>query len=797
MSMLDRALLTQLGQKLSIEQICSQAGLSLAEFHQRWRNTVESRVAVGRSLSASVASPVTITRDQLGIPSIFADNDGDLFFGFGVAMAEDRLFQLDYLRRKALGRLSETLGPDGLDADLTSRTVGLNRIAANESQTLTPAVRQRLERFADGVNAHIEGLGENLPIEFDLLDYTPEPWSALDCVAIEVEFRWYLTGRFPIITIPELAKRILGSGELYEEFVLGEADDEAIVTPDDIGRMSLGTPVRAEPIGHNMGDPEASTGSNNWVLGGGITDTAKPLLASDPHIAFEAVSCWYEAYLCGGDFQVAGMTYVGMPAIMFGRNEHISWGITNNICSQRDLYQEQTSTEHPEHFLYDGNWEPQRTLSETIHVRGGETLEKEIRFSRNGPIVDEILPLPARTTGPVSLKWLGMFQGGWLTSLHAVNQAENIEQFREALRPWHVPTFSMVVAEQTGRIGFQTSGRVPQRPSNQRGYRDGANPQDQWQGLIPFEEMPFVVEPSRGYVATANNRLAGEAYPHPLYGCWNSGWRAIRIRNMIEQTDSHSLADMGRMQLDHRSLRAANLAPALVELLRDSSESTIQQATEYLSAWDYEVSTTSVAATLFNLFFRKWTERVVLERFPADSAAFLSALAHGLAGRLLQENRVSWFASESERRTAIERTMVQTLSDLRERLGEDMATWQWGRLHQMPLKHVLSARGDLGQLLDFGGEPVGGDMWTVGNTGCGPDFEAITGAGYRMLCDLSSSPPQLLAVDSQGQSGCPGSVHYADQLDDWLNGRYHVLTMSGRADPAAPIRYDLTPAANP
>src|SRR5262249_6516774 len=188
-----------------------------------------------------------------------------------------------------------------------------------------------------------------------------------------------------------------------------------------------------------------------------------PMVGSDPHIAFEAVSCWYEAHLCGAGVNVAGMTYVGMPAIMFGRSERVAWGMTNNICSIRDLYQEQTDPQNPNCFLFAGRAEQARELTETIRVKGGDPVTRTIRFSRNGPVVNEILPLPDQQTGPVTLKWLGSHQGGWLTALLGIDRAKSITEFRESLRPWHVPTFNVVAADVDGNIAVQSAGRIPIR----------------------------------------------------------------------------------------------------------------------------------------------------------------------------------------------------------------------------------------------------------------------------------------------------------------------------------------------
>ncbi len=472
-------------------------------------------------VKAPVSRPVEIERDKFGIPHIYATSDADLFIALGYAMAQDRLFQLDWLRRKGAGRLAEIVGNDGLEQDVLARTVGLNRIARAEWDRLPAETQSVLTAFSAGVNAVIEESGDRLPIEFDLLDYRPEPWQPIDCLLIENEFRWYLTGRFPVIAIPELARRHLGDGPLYRAFLTAEADDESILSPGDYDAKGKGV----QPVGEAVGEPDSALGSNNWVVSGSRTASGKPHVASDPHIAFEAVSCWYEVHLQGGSYDVAGCTYVGMPAILIGRNRRMTWGITNNISSQRDLYQEKTSPDEPGCFLNGDRWEPARELTELIHVRGFGPISKRIVFSHNGPIVSEILPPPANETGPVSLRWLGTYQGGWLTALLGMNRAGDVPSFREALRPWHVPTFSVVFADIEGNIGYQTTGRIPLRKYWERGYRPGWDAEHAWQGLIPFEGMPRAENPKRGFVATANNRVAANDFPYSLAGTWSSGYR--------------------------------------------------------------------------------------------------------------------------------------------------------------------------------------------------------------------------------------------------------------------------------
>lgn len=785
MNLSSAEMLRRLGAGEKIAAVCEAAGVSRPEFDAWWRRETESRLpAMNGSRPAAVSGAVRIERDAWGIPHVFAENDRDLFFGFGYAVAQDRLFQLDYLRRKGSGRLSEVLGPASYELDLLARTVGLRRIAEAEWHKLPDESHKLLSAWSDGVNALMEETRDRLPIEFGLLDYRPAPWSPLDCLTIEVEFRWYLTGRFPVIVMPELARRALGDGPLYKAFLTRESDSESIVPPGSYPPANS-----LQPVGTAAGDPDAGTGSNNWVVAGSRAADGKPLVASDPHIAFEAVSCWHEVHLAGGSFNVAGMSYVGIPAVMFGRNKRVAWGCTNNICSQRDLYLEKTDSAHPGCYLHGadaaagnpGQWLPERQLEEWIEVKGGEAVREVIRFSPNGPIVNRVLPAPARGGEPVSLKWLGAYQGGWLTALLGMDRARSADELRQAMRPWHVPTFCVVFADVEGRVGYQATGRVPMRNLWERGYRPGWEAAHQWAGLVPFEGMPALSDPPQGFIATANHRPAPDDYPYPLSGTWSDDLRAKRIRQMIESQPKLDRAAFGAMHQDALSLRAVNLVPHLLAVLKRhiDSDSRLPQAVEFLERWDCRMEPESTAAAIFEVFFAQWIQRVAKERFNKETAALLSAGISGLSAALLVEDACGWF-KDGNREQAIVATFNPVLDWLMMKFEASMPQWKWGGLHTLPLKHVLGTRGELGELLNHGGPPVRGNLNTVCNTSPSPTFEVLTGAGYRLIAELGSSPPGLWAVDAQSQSGHPGSPHYRDQLDDWIGGRYHYLPL----DPA-------------
>jgi penicillin G amidase len=704
-----------------------------------------------------------------------------------VAMAQDRLWQLDYYRRKATGRLAEILGAEALPQDILARTVGLNRIAAQEVTQLPAETLALLEAFAQGLNLVMEASRNQLPIEFDLLGYAPDPWRPVDTVAIWGEFRWYLTGRLPVIALPEVARRTLGDERLFRAFLTPESGEESIVPPGSYPAA----PVSSEAVGNVVGDPEAGVGSNNWVVDGNHTYSGAPLLASDPHVPFGALSWWYEAHLCGGSFNVTGATYIGVPTVLFGRNEQVAWGLTNNICSQRDLYQEQTDPAHPDCFLYDGQWEPARELTEVIQVRDSTPVHKTIRFSHNGPIIDELLPGPVQKTGPVSLRWLGATRCDEITPMLNASRAPTCDTFRAALHDWRAPTFSFVFADTAGAIGYQCVGRIPIRHNWDRGYRPGWDPTHQWQELIPYAGMPALANPPEGWIRTANNRTAPADYPYPLSGTWSSGHRAERIRHMLEAQNRFGQADFVRMHYDVRSQRAAEATPPLLAALANVHDPQLQTAAAMLQGWDYRMEPDQVGAALFEVFFRQWSRIVAAARFPAELAPLMADVSGGLALALLRADEAGWFAA-ADREAQIVTAFRATVNELATRLGTNMQQWTWGRLHTITLHHPLSNRGDLATLLDRGGYALSGNAFTVCNTGSDANYGANLGASYRLIADLSSSPPVLWGMDTAGQSGHPGSPHYCGQLTAWLNQNYHLLPLS-RAEIPEEQRLVLNP----
>ena len=588
--------------------------------------------------------------------------------------------------------------------------------------------------------------------------------------------------RFPVIVLPELARRTLGEGPLCEAFLTAEAADESILSPGSYPASHSGV----EPVGEVVGDPDEALGSNNWVVSGNRS-------VSGAYLCWQATltspstpsPAGYEVHLRSAGFNVAGAGYIGVPGIILGRNKRLAWGITNNICSQLDLYQEKLDPDRPGHFFYDGKWEAARRIRERIEIKNGDSVDLTVLCSRNGPVVTDLLPSIARDTGPVSLRWLGTTFCDEIPCLLEANRADTCHQFRKALRAWRVPTLSVVFADVDGHIDYQAVGRIPIRKGWQRGYRKGWEPEDQWQSLIPFEGMPALAQPPEGWIRTANNRAAPEDYPYPLSGTWLTGYRALRIRRMIEEKPKLSLDDLARMQMDTHSIRAEEAVPHLLRLLGQVEKADLRVALDYLESWNRRMDPQEVGAAIFEVFFGKWEHAVASQRFAGDMVAPMAGALAGLSVELLVRDRSGWFATVDRGQIALE-AFQETLQELGDQLGPDVSGWTWGRIHTVVLAHCLSNLGDLGTLLDRGGQPVGGSGVTVCNTGFDPTHLASMGANYRLIAQLDDGPAVLWSVDASGQSGNPGSSHCGDQLPEWLASRRHAIPLDPFAGDASP-----------
>jgi penicillin amidase len=684
-------------------------------------------------------------------------------------MAQDRLWQMDRLRRRALGRQAEILGAAYVESDLMHHAVGIAQIAEREVERTDEPTRTILESFVAGINRQIEACGRELPIEFGLLDYEPEPFTVRDTIAILRAQWWSLNGRLYTLTIGEAARLL--PEHLRAAYLEPESPEIRILPPGSpypLADLSL-----QPPFDGRLGTSDG-TGSNNWAVAGSRSESGHALLCGDPHQPFWLPSSWYEYAVHGPEDDAAGAGHPGVPGLWWGLNGAIAWAITNNAASTRDLYREQIHPTDPGLYRDGDTWRRFDEHTVEIRVRGQAPVRHTQRTTVRGPIVNHVLQaVEAGGDPPLALRWVGQEHLDDVRAAIAIGRARDSDSFRTALRDWAVAVFNFVYADSSGRVGYQCAGRVPIRGRMVRGYRDANEPADQWRGYIPFDALPHVADPARGYVASANERVAPDDYPYPLHGSWGGGQRAERIRQVFEQRRQLDRDQSVALQNDVKSCRAERLCPPLMRWLVDSEDPDVARLRAVLSEWDYGYTTETPAPTVFETFMEVWQDRVARARFPEELVPLVRGQG-GPSARLIERgDLLDWFSSDL--RAELEATAREALERVRTRHGSDPAGWQWGRVHQAHWRHPLSTPER--EWLDIGPAPVDGGRDTVRNTGAGePAFTASSGAEYRMVVDFAQ-PDRFLAVQNIGNSGQPGSPHYADQFAAWLAGEYHVVAL--------------------
>jgi penicillin G amidase len=753
--------------------------------------------ATNARLNATVGGTVEILRDRAGVPHIYASTTPDVYFGLGFAMAEDRLWQMDRLRRRALGRQAEIFGQAYVASDLQHRAVGIPEIASREVELTDDATRRILDSFVAGINRQIEACGRDLPVEFQLLDYAPEPFSVSDTIAILRAEWWSLNGRLYTLAIAEAARLL--PADLRSAYLQPEAPEFRIL-PD--GSPYPPADAALDRLHDGLFGTSDGSGSNNWALSSARTTSGHAVLCGDPHQPFWVPSSWYEYAVHGPEDDAAGAGHPGIPGLWWGSNGAIAWSITNNAASTRDLYREEV---HPtDASLYrDGQtWRRFDERTVEIQVRGQAPVLHTQRTSVRGPIVNHVVPAIDPDEPPLALRWVGQEHLDDVRAAVGVGRAQDWDSFRSALRDWAVAVFNFVYADRSGRVGYQCAGRVPIRGRLKAGFRDANEAADAWRGYIPFDALPSAVDPASGYVASANQRVAPDDYPFPMHGSWAGGHRGARLKQVLDGERQIDRDECVAMQNDVKSVRAERLCPPLVAWLAQTEQPDVVVLRQALKGWDARYTTDSPAPTLFETFMEVWQERVARAHFPSELVPLVRGQG-GPAARLIEHGDLAWFDGDHhapdhshgdhhapdhvhddqdpdhghvhDLRTELEAAACDALDRVRSRFGSDPAGWGWGQVHQAHWRHPLSAAGR--EWLDVGPAAVDGGPDTLRNTGAGqPAFAAAGGSEYRIVVDFAD-PDHFLAVQNIGNSGQPGSPHYADQFEPWLAGNYHTVSL--------------------
>jgi penicillin amidase len=746
-----------------------------------------------------LSAPVTVTRDAHGVPTIEASTLQDLFFAQGYVTAQDRLWQMDTMRRFAAGELAEILGDDFLKHDREQRILGLRMAAQKAIEITSDADRSRFEAYARGVNAYIESHRNRLPLEFRILHYSPQLWSAEDSSLIAAQMVKDLNhGPYRNALTREKILAKLGPELTADLYVNSSVHDHPPTTPSSNllentedrqpASDAAESPTERVPIPATFGfssnarleaDQPTAVGSNNWVVSGAHTVSGKPLLSNDMHLGHQMPNLWYEAHLHCGEFDAAGVTLPGVPYVIVGHNQRIAWGFTNIGPTVEDVYVE-TFNQNGQYLTPEGWREPQHRR-EVIHRKGKPDLMSDVVSTRHGPIISELVPGETRK---LALRWT--LYEGTRNPFFEVNSAQNWKDFRRAFSRFDAPGQNVVYADVDGNIGYQATGKIPIRASGDGSLpENGSDNLHEWTSYIPFEKLPSVFNPPSGIIATANSRIAPDGYPYSISTGWEAPWRTARIYSMLESGKKFSVADMLALQTDIYSTWEHYSAERFVDSVDHAKNSSprVRQAAEILRRWDGRMSADSSAPTITARARVQFT-RLLLEpklgkapKDPDQLDAMLSWESYSWPMQsvwlenVMRERPARWlpesYANYDELLTA---ALDAAISD--PDASGDLNSWKWGKFHPVEIQHPILGRIPL--LKHWSGPGV------QEQSGSGFTVKAVTrdhGPSERMTVDLSNFDQSTLNLVT-GQAGNFLSPFYMDQWSAWYRGYTFILPFS-------------------
>ncbi len=682
----------------------------------------------GGEIAAPVSAGVTVTRDSRGVPDITAKNREDLFFAQGYTTAQDRLWQMDALRRFAGGDLAEIVGPGAVETDRETRKLRMRRIAENAYVTMPEKDRADFAAYARGVNHFIQTHRNNLSFEFALLRYDPRPWSVVDSILVSLYMYRSLTTTFP----EKIIKRNL--------FAAGDRD-----------KVNYLFPLRA---GNEVAPgADVQPGSNAWAISGHLTASGKPVLSNDMHLEYSIPGVWFMVGLRMPGMHVAGVSLPGTPGVIVGHNDRIAWGVTNLHFDVQDLYIEQID-EHTGRYTYKGTVEQARQEREVIRVKGKPAVELRYWVTRHGPVIADNLALRWTAAEP------GMFEFPFID----VDRASNFEEFTKAFSRLPGPGQNAVYADRDGNIGYHASGKLPIR----HGYKgdvpvDGASGDNEWDGYIPFEKLPNAFNPSNGLVVTANQNPFPADYEFPVEGTFATPYRSNQIRNMLQAKKNIKPEDALQVQKDVYSAFHLMLAKAVVVACekRQVKNAELAEALDFLRSWDGQMDKDKAAPFIAQLVFEHLRRAVADVAAPGQGALYQIQMAPASISRLLRERPSGWFLDYDE---TLVRTLFEAVEEGRRLQGSVVKKWFYGKYLRLAINHPVGHQLPfVNRYFDIGPLPASGGSTSVKQT------TARLGPSERFDADLSDWDKSLLNI-TIGESGHILSSHYRDQWDAYYTG---------------------------
>jgi penicillin G amidase len=758
-----------------------------------------------------LAAPVTVYRDAHGVPSITAGNEGDLYRAVGYVMAQDRLWQMDLLRRVTLGRLSEIFGDSVVAVDLLMRALQISRKSRAILDNCTDqGLVSALDAFCAGVNAYIADAGSRLPPEFRILKYTPEPWEPMHSVNLIGYMAWDLTNPWDIEPLFHKIRQQVGDAR-YQELL---PDPAMMKTPVhlpgyDMVSMDWDAGLRhSAKILENLG-VTVFHGSNNWAAGPDRTQTGMPLFANDMHLGINAPGLWYPMlHHAEGGVHVTGVVLPGQPFVIAGHNAHIAWGMTNVTVDDMDFFLEKTDDAHPGQYQYQGDWIDFETERHTIHIKGGESVTRDLQFTRHGPVISQFKGLGREV---VSMKWIGNAMSDEIGAVYQLNRAENWDAFRRAVRGFVAVSQNIAYADVQGNVGLQTCAGIPVRKNGSgMDIVPGWTDEYEWLGTVPFEALPYTFNPAEGVVSSANNRTADSSYPYHISDWFAMHYRIDRIREMLAAKPRLSLEDFMAMQTNQKSRLVAELLPVLLSYLTSRSGELTdleQKALGILASWDGEMRQDAPAPAIFDTVYITCARNLLAGEMGHDlTDEYLSKsypVRHAMHNIWLKTDS-AWADNihtpdvQESMSDIMHQSFGEAVAALAEKLGRDPHKWQWGSIHTLTLSHPLGSVAILDTLFDLnrGPFPAPGSFHTVAPYAykVNAPFDVKHGASQRHVYDLSDWDNSRVIIPT-GSSGIPSSPFYCSQAQMYMNGQYRqdLFTLE-RISAAAAHTLVLVPA---
>lgn len=761
-----------------------------------------------------LAGPVEVYRDGYGVAHIYADTPHDLFMAQGYVHAQERFYQMDFWRHTTAGRLSELFGARLVEADSFLRTLGWRRVAEQEYEATDEDTRAIFSAYADGVNAYLSThAAADLSLEYSILaliglsHYQPEPWTPVDSLAWGKAMAWDLDGNLNDEIQRAGLLQALGPERTQEYLPSYPAGHPVIFTSEETLGLSVDSlRARLGTVEALVGAQFEGSGSNSWVIAGRRTTTGQPLLANDPHLSIQMPSIWYEAGLhcnqvtAACPYEVTGFSFAGVPGIIIGHSSRIAWGFTNLGADIQDLFIEKINPANPTQYEVNGRWVDMTVVEETIKILGGEERSLTVRYTRHGPILNdvywngagvEVNGIALDAGHGLALRSTALEPGFTFRAILKMNRAQNWEEFREALRDFSGPSQNIVYADVDGNIGYQASGRIPIRAKGDGlvpvpGWTDAY----EWQGYIPFEKLPYVFNPPEGYIVTANNAVVDDQYPYLISRSWDPGYRARRIVDLINAQPQISPDDIEQMQGDDMNLGAKEQLPYLLALEFDDPR--LVAAVAQLQHWDGQMRLDSQPAAIYAAFYNALLANTFHDDVPEAYWPGSGGNTWVVLHQLLQDPVSAWWDDATtpgvETRDDILRQSFQEgYAALESALGANPARWQWGKLHTATFANATLGRSGfqpIEALFNRGPYPVAGGGSIVNATHWNPsrpDPYAVRALpSMRMIVDLGNLDGSK-AMHTPGQSGHAYAAHYDDMADPWRLIQYHAMLWSRAA----------------